>query len=648
MPLRTVSVFVVTAATLAAAAGLASPVLAATAQPGAVASKDAANVTTGTIDAVTVYRGQALVTRVLDVPGGAGLREIVVTGLPEAIIPASLYAESSEGVEVRSVSYRVRPVGEDARDSVRAAEKALRDAKDALEGAKSREKYMEWQRQYLDKLENFIAPTAQAELKSGVLNAETLTKLTDMATTRRKAQTEEWQKLNIELRALSEAVQLRERELNVLAASTSRTAREAVVFVNATRPGARLRLSYLVNGADWSPSYNLRIPGADAQKATMEYQASVQQMSGEDWGSVQLTLSTATPALVATGPSLRPLSVALASPQQAQTESSIALYKDKSYEEAKKAIAVQQREAERNRALIMNFNPQSNNIAMQTLGQPVLQNADVARLTGDGSAGESRSSVVYSLDTGLNEAASVNELIDLVSAGKVERKGKSEPVAVRQGDEGLSVTYKVSTRTSMPSRADQQLIQIASMELPAKIVKVATPALTQYVYNEAQVTNTGNMVLLAGPASSYLAGEFVGSAGVPTVAAGESFRAGFGIDSSLRAAKELVERTESFEGGNRIIEFTYKLTIENFGSSPAALRIMDRVPSSRGTDIKLTMVDQKPPLSDDKDYLETDRKKNLLRWDVTAPASKTGTDAHAVEYKFKLAFDRNMTLTERK
>ena len=51
-------------------------------------------------------------------------------------------------------------------------------------------------------------------------------------------------------------------------------------------------------------------------------------------------------------------------------------------------------------------------------------------------------------------------------------------LAVRQGDEGVSVTYKVAGRTSMPSRADQQLIQIAQMDLPAQVVRAATPTLT--------------------------------------------------------------------------------------------------------------------------------------------------------------------------
>jgi hypothetical protein len=632
----------------------------AVAAPPSASSAAPENVLTGTIDAVTVYRGQAQVARLIDVPGGAGLREVVVTNLPDAIIPGSLYAESADGVEIRSVSYRIRPIGEDTRESVRVAEKAVRDAKDALDAAKSREDYQKWQRAYLDKLENFVAPAAQAELKSGVLNAETLSKLTELVTTKRKTQTEEWQKLNLEMRTLIETVQLRERELAALATSSSRTAREAVVFVNATKAGAKVRLSYLVGGANWMPSYNLRIADAKSEKAVLEYQASVQQMSGEDWSGVSLTLSTATPALVAAGPSLQPLTVALTVPTEKDT--ALAMLKDRGYDDAKRALTAQLREVERNRNMAGNdqaqYAYQSEARAGGGGGQsPFAMNAPPpppasgVTSTVGGTAGAydaDGTTVVLSLDEGLNKVADKSQLLDLVSNSKVERKSKSEPVAVRQGDEGVSVTYKIPGRTSMPSRADQQLIQIAQMELPAQVVRTATPTLTQFVYNEAHVKNSGEMVLLGGPTSSYMAGEFVGSGGLSTVAAGESFRTGFGIDSSMRTSKELVERTETISGGNRIIEFTYKLTVENFGKAAAPVRLLDRLPSPKGTEIKLSTPETKTPLSEDKEYRETDYKKNILRWDVTVPAGATGTNALVVEYKFRLEYDKQMTLTEGK
>ncbi len=617
---------------------------AAAGQPGTGAAPAETGVFTGSIDAVTVYRGQALVTRVIDVPGGPGLRELVVTGLPEAIVPSSLYGESADGVEVRSVSYRIRPIGEDTRDGVRAAERAIRDAKDAVDAASARLAFLEWQRKYLDKLEGFVAPAAQVELKSGVLNAETLAKLTELVTTQRRSQSDEGHRLALEIRGLQETLQLRERELAVLSATTSRTAREAVVFINAARAGARLRLTYLVNGASWSPSYNLRIasPGRGAAGvASLEYQAAVQQMSGEDWPNVQLTLSTATPALVATGPLLAPLTVALAAPQAALGQ--LAALKDKSYDEVKRSLNTRQREIEERRQLEGNRIMAGANVNVNSQLQAFGGVPGSGGAPADAAAG--KPGEMLSLDQGLNEVAVQSQLLDLISSAKVERRKSKEPVT-RQGDEGVSVSYRVSGRTSMPSRSDQQLIQIAQLELPAAISKSATPALTQYIYNEARLTNSSEMVLLAGPAASYVGGEFVGSAGAPTIAAGESFRAGFGIDTSLRASKELVERSESTQGGNRIIEFTYKLTVENFGKGPAAVRLVDRLPSPKGGEIKVTLLSESPKLSDDAEYLEGDRKRNLLQWDVTAPPGASGQKALSVEYRFRIEFDRQMSLTE--
>ena len=57
----------------------------------------------GHVSSVTVYQGQALVTREIEVKDAQGLHEVVVTNLPESVLPGSLFAEPSGGVEVRSV-----------------------------------------------------------------------------------------------------------------------------------------------------------------------------------------------------------------------------------------------------------------------------------------------------------------------------------------------------------------------------------------------------------------------------------------------------------------------------------------------------------------------------------------------------------------
>ena len=148
---------------LALAAGLVSPTLAETIEShGAVAQ-------------VTVYRGQALVTRNVEVKGQGGLVELVVTDLPERILPNSIFAEAGNGgLEVRSVRYRVRPVMQDVNAEVRKLDDQIRMLDDSLKAAGKRLELLAQHRAYLDKLEQFVAPAATVELTKGVLNADTL------------------------------------------------------------------------------------------------------------------------------------------------------------------------------------------------------------------------------------------------------------------------------------------------------------------------------------------------------------------------------------------------------------------------------------------------------------------------------------------
>jgi hypothetical protein len=43
---------------------------------------------------------------------------------------------------------------------------------------------------------------------------------------------------------------------------------------------------------------------------------------------------------------------------------------------------------------------------------------------------------------------------------------------------------------------------------------------------------------------------------------------------------------------------------------------------------------------------QADRKTGVLRWDVTVPAGASGASAAGIEYKVRLEFDKQMTITE--
>ncbi|MFA5863216.1 MAG: mucoidy inhibitor MuiA family protein [Phycisphaerae bacterium] len=570
----------------------------------------------GTVDAATVYRGQALVTRLVEVSGPVGLREVVVTELPQSIVPGSIYAESANGVEIRSVRYRERPVMQDVRAEVRKLDDQIRKIEDAIH-AKNREVDISRSNGiYIDSLGNFIAITANNQASKADFNPKAIQEMTRFIFEQREKVVQEQEvKTSQEIRDLKEQFELLKRQRDTVAGTNAQSVREAVVFVNlSVSKGGRFKFQYLVNNASWSASYNIRA-NAERKEVTVEYNASVQQMSGEEWSDVAMTLSTATPSLTAKAPKLEPLTIALIAPRtngpgmMPGGMGPSGPMDDKFFVEQKSKLLRQQRELVSNRA--MNMPAQAEGFTQQ------VQRAPQDRFDAD-----------------LNVVAKDIQVLEMMSEGKFS-KSAVRPAPV---DEGVSVTYQLSGRTTLPSRSDQQIIQIAALPMKAEFYKMAIPVLTNYVYEEASLTNESKTVLLAGPVATYLAGQFVGNGAIPTVAIGENITVGFGIDPSLRASRELVERKEDVQGGNRLVDFTYRLALENFGNAPAAMRLFDRLPTTRGTDIKLTLASANPKTTDES-------KKGILRWDVKVPGQTLGSKALNVEYKFRLEYDKQMIIT---
>lgn len=73
------------------------------------------------------------------------------------------------------------------------------------------------------------------------------------------------------------------------------------------------QLSYLVNEAQWSAAYDVRVDSVH-QSILIQYNATVTQWSGEAWPNVQLDLSTAKPHVSSDQPNLSPWRISLYTP----------------------------------------------------------------------------------------------------------------------------------------------------------------------------------------------------------------------------------------------------------------------------------------------------------------------------------------------
>ncbi len=263
------------------------------------------------IVSVTVYQGQALVTREVSVPEVDGTVELVVTPLPPRTVDSSLHTEGTDGVRVLATRFRSRVVKDDTRQEVRAEEERIKKLDADAQSLQKEITVLEQDHQYLQKLEVNTGSDLNGLTEKGRIDSEGILSpgrfIMDSRAAKSKAETE----LRQQSRAIGEATEFARRQFGEISSGSSRIERDAVIIVQKARrePGT-VRLGYLVDSANWWPQYRLRSTGDNAP-VRLEYLAAVVQQTGEAWPGVNVTLSTARPSLDAAPPELLPLKMAV-------------------------------------------------------------------------------------------------------------------------------------------------------------------------------------------------------------------------------------------------------------------------------------------------------------------------------------------------
>jgi hypothetical protein len=575
----------------------------------------------GRVAQVTLYRGQAQVTRTVPIEGNAGPVEIVVGKLPEQVVPNSLFAEGGDAVEIRAVRFRTRAVGEQPREEVRKLDREILDTQQQIDLTTKQQALLAKRTDYLGKMEGFVVPTAHSDLARGVLNAEALEKLTTFSFAEHEKVVAQEVELAKKAHDLNEQLALLQRKHEEITAGASRTEREAVLFLQKQAAGpAEVRLNYLVNNCGWSPSYTMR-SGDDRKKVRIEYNALIHQLSGEDWNNVNLTLSTASPALGASGPGLAPFHVTLA-------------------EEAAASQAP-------NGPGKPQGQPPANIYGRGLSKGQVLDQLQGLNARKSQSVQAANNSIVFA------EQNKSNWNLNDVAYGfqQMEINGDATTLGVLRSEKpdeanGPSLSYQLNGNVSLASRSDQQMVRIMQTDMGSKFYHVAVPVLTSFVYREAELANSSDKDLLAGPITVYLDGRFVGRGEIPTVSRGQTFVVGFGADPQLRARRELVDKQDGVQGGNRETKFEYRLVVENFAKDKTPVRVLDRLPhAENNTDIRVTLGDTSDPISADKLYQRDERPMGILRWEIEAPPQSAGENARLIKYHYKVEYDRQFVVS---
>lgn len=589
---------------------------------------DAVKPAASKVTAVTVYANTALVTREVSVPDGAGLTEVIVSPMPPLTLQSSLYAEGTDDIRVLSVRFRTRAIAEDTREEVRKIDAEIKTLQTKAQTFEADLKAMGENLKLLDKLEGFTAKALDNQTDKGMLDPEKIIALTKFVQEDRAKRVKEQLAIKQQLDAVQEKLAFTQRLLAEKSGGSVRTERDAVILLD-KKPGAgAVKLNYLVSSASWRPQYKFRATGKDKDRVTAEYQAAIDQRTGEDWVNAFITLSTAQPLLNAAPPELKALSVTVSpvgvvaaaavdpstgvpvppkpdaapgfpQPSGAKMPSATAYAKDleKLSKELRGQVAQNYREQKEQKA------------------------GDLA-----------------------NNAAALEQFRDLV-AGKDELLTAAAAAPAGAAGEGPSVTFKLPTRLTIPSRSDEQVVEIAKIELEPKFYYKAVPVLTPNVYRLADLTNTSEYVLLPGDATMYLNGDFVGQTRLPLVAAGRPFTAGFGVDPQLQVSRVLVDKTRTTQGGNQVLTFKYRIRLSSYKAAPVPVQVWDRTPHAETMQtIAVNLINPQPELSADPLYARDEKPRGILRWDVTVGPKQNGEKTLNIDYEFRMELDKNVNI----
>ncbi|HET6313836.1 MAG TPA: mucoidy inhibitor MuiA family protein [Chloroflexia bacterium] len=252
---------------------------------------------------VTVYTDRARVTRRGAVRLQAGEQRVSLDNLPAGVQDDSVRAGGrGAGVRILGVEVIRQFVTEAPEANVAELQKELEALQDQDAALADEDAALSSQLEFLKSLRESTAATMPRGISTGRSKLEDVQSLVDYLS-------REWAGTLARRREIAR----QRRELaRQIAALVGRQAppynsierKQVNVYVEAAAEvEAEIEVTYGVSGASWQPLYDIRLVES---KVSLGYLANVTQQTGEDWPAVQLSLSTARPAVSATIPELDP------------------------------------------------------------------------------------------------------------------------------------------------------------------------------------------------------------------------------------------------------------------------------------------------------------------------------------------------------
>ncbi|CCA74226.1 hypothetical protein PIIN_08179 [Serendipita indica DSM 11827] len=333
-----------------------------------------------------------------------------------------------------------------------------------------------------------------------------------------------------------------QRKIQLIDSEGKKRAVRITILVHAAKDGAaKICLKYLVSRASWAPLYDLRASiGPTKTEISLQYRATVTQRTGEDWGDVELTLSTASPQLASEIPKLTPQWLNPIVNYWAGKGKQLHLDSGRGFAKASPRMA-------KRRIRSRSSDEEDEEEAEEDIRRP----------------------------------------FDIPQALSIEG--------------AISTSFVIDGLSTIPSDTDStsqaHKVAVAVVDLTAELEWIAVPREQPSAFLQARVKNTSQYMFLPGRANIFLDDNFVAKSEIEHVSPNESFSCSLGVDPQVKMTYHPRTKKTRSQGGllsSKAITTAYhqKMTIRNTRSTPVKrLLVRDQVPVSGDQQIKVTLLD---------------------------------------------------------
>ncbi|HJW84532.1 MAG TPA: DUF4139 domain-containing protein, partial [Anaerolineae bacterium] len=211
-----------------------------------------------------------------------------------------------------------------------------------------------------------------------------------------------------------------------------------------------------------------------------------------------------------------------------------------------------------------------------------------------------------------------------------------EAVTAAVESAGASVTFRLSQSATIPADGEPHKVTVAVARLDPKLDYVSVPKLAEFAYRRAKVKNSSDLLLLPGPASLFVEGDFIGSMPLKLVAPGEEFDLHLGVDDRVYVKRELKAREvdKKLLQDKRRLQYAYEIELRNLRAETIALEVRDQVPVPRHESIKVRLEAADPKPAEHSEL-------NELTWKLALPPNAK----QVVRFDFSVEHPREIQVT---